>query len=102
LSNIHNAKEIYFLNDTKYESSANISCDKGFNVKNQTQTKDISSTVVKCKENGKWEKLPTCVKKGKLYGISFCILIVDKVIQNYASFCICESVDIKNDYQTVP
>ncbi|XP_060583891.1 CUB and sushi domain-containing protein 1-like, partial [Ruditapes philippinarum] len=63
LSNIPNAKEIYFQNDTKYESSANISCDEGFTVANQTQTKDISSTVVKCKENGKWEKLPTCLKK---------------------------------------
>ncbi|XP_060568778.1 sushi, von Willebrand factor type A, EGF and pentraxin domain-containing protein 1-like, partial [Ruditapes philippinarum] len=50
-------------NDTKYPSTANISCQIGYTDVNQNQTEGISTTEVICSENGTWENLPTCVKK---------------------------------------
>ncbi|XP_053408488.1 sushi, von Willebrand factor type A, EGF and pentraxin domain-containing protein 1-like [Mercenaria mercenaria] len=51
------------INGTKYNSIANISCDAGYKEKNKTQIAGITSTLIRCNENGTWANQPTCVRK---------------------------------------
>ncbi|XP_053372799.1 CUB and sushi domain-containing protein 1-like [Mercenaria mercenaria] len=70
--NISNAKDRFTINDTKYNSMANISCDVGYKEQNKSQTKGITSTSIRCNENGTWGNQPTCVRKdcGDVYNVS--------------------------------
>ncbi|XP_053372790.1 sushi, von Willebrand factor type A, EGF and pentraxin domain-containing protein 1-like [Mercenaria mercenaria] len=70
--NIPNAQDRLIIYDTKYNSIANISCDPGYKEQNKSQTKGITSTLIRCNENGTWANQPTCVRKdcGDVYNIS--------------------------------
>ncbi|XP_053389202.1 zona pellucida sperm-binding protein 3 receptor-like [Mercenaria mercenaria] len=60
---IPNAKKRLLVSDTKYNSTANVSCDIGYYEQNTTQTEGISTVEIRCDENGSWTNLPTCVRK---------------------------------------
>ncbi|XP_053391412.1 sushi, von Willebrand factor type A, EGF and pentraxin domain-containing protein 1-like, partial [Mercenaria mercenaria] len=61
--NIPNARDRREMNGTKYSSVANISCDVGYRAQNKIHTESITSTLIRCYENGTWGNLPTCVRK---------------------------------------
>ncbi|XP_060561265.1 sushi, von Willebrand factor type A, EGF and pentraxin domain-containing protein 1-like [Ruditapes philippinarum] len=61
--NLSNTEKVLLQKDTKYTSTANISCQMGYTNVNQNQTEGISTTEVICSENGTWENLPNCRKK---------------------------------------
>ncbi|XP_053389539.1 sushi, von Willebrand factor type A, EGF and pentraxin domain-containing protein 1-like, partial [Mercenaria mercenaria] len=61
--NIANANDRIPINGTKYNSIANISCDVGYKERNKSQTTGITSTLIRCYENGTWANQPTCVRK---------------------------------------
>ncbi|XP_060596338.1 beta-2-glycoprotein 1-like [Ruditapes philippinarum] len=62
--NLTNAENRSLINRTTiYTSLANISCDEGYKELNSSQVSGITSTVIRCNENGTWENLPKCVRK---------------------------------------
>jgi hypothetical protein len=67
LLNLKNTEHITLQNDTKYNSTADISCQTGYTDVNQDQIEGISVTEARCSEIGTWENLPNCVKKGILF-----------------------------------
>ncbi|XP_060563115.1 E-selectin-like, partial [Ruditapes philippinarum] len=61
---IPNAVKRLDINGTTFTSIANVSCDAGFKDENKkSQTSGITSTFIRCSENGTWSKLPNCVRK---------------------------------------
>jgi hypothetical protein len=63
--NISNAANRLIFTDTNYGSSAAITCITGYYDNNKAQMTGVSSTLMKCSENGTWVKVPNCVRKGK-------------------------------------
>ncbi|XP_053392082.1 P-selectin-like, partial [Mercenaria mercenaria] len=65
---IENAANRRLHKDTMYNSTADIDCDEGYYNINDTQSSEISTTTIRCSENGTWKNIPKCVRKdcGKL------------------------------------
>ncbi|XP_060604257.1 beta-2-glycoprotein 1-like, partial [Ruditapes philippinarum] len=61
--NISNAANRLIFTDTKYGSTAAVICKTGYYDKSKVQMKGVSSTLLKCSENGTWVKVPNCVRK---------------------------------------